>query len=168
MVDRILELPLGWAVAALWVIVMCRANATYWVGCAIAAGTGRSRWAGLLDSAAYARARSMAERWGVLAVPLSFATVGVQTCVQLCAGVTRMPLRLYLPAVCVGCLLWAVIYATVGLAVVAAWFSAGGGWALLGVALVVAAVVLVRRRLTIRAAAAPTCRPERRRPTLAP
>lgn len=167
MVDRILELPLGWAVAALWVIVMCRANATYWIGRGLAAGTGRTRWAGVLESRAYERACSMTERWGVLAVPLSFATVGVQTCVQLWAGVSRMPLRLYLPAVCVGCLLWAVIYATVGLAVVAAWFSAGGGWAVLGVA-VVAAAALVRRRLTIRAAEAPTCRPERRRPTLAP
>ena len=168
MVDRILALPVGWAVAVLWVIVMCRANATYWIGRGLATGTGRTRWAPVLQSAAYERARTMAERWGVLAVPLSFATVGVQTCVQLWAGVSRMPLRLYLPAVCVGCLLWAVIYATVGLAVVAAWISAGGGWAVLGVAVVFAAVVLVRRRLTIRAAAAPTCRPERRHPTLAP
>ena len=168
MVDRILALPVGWAVAVLWVIVMCRANATYWVGRGVATGTGRTRWAGVLGSRAYERACSMTERWGVLAVPLSFATVGVQTCVQLWAGVSRMPLRLYLPAVCVGCLLWAVIYATVGLAVVAAWISAGGGWAVLGVAVVFAAVVLVRRRLTIRAAAAPTCRPERRHPTLAP
>ena len=63
----------------------------------------------------------MAQRWGVLAVPLSFLTIGVQTFVQLSAGVTRMPLRLYLPAVAVGCAMWAAVYATVGLAVFLAW-----------------------------------------------
>lgn len=146
MLDRILALPLGWAFAALWVIVMCRANATYWVGRSIVAGTGRTRFAAVLDSAMYDRARRLTERWGILAVPLSFATVGVQTCVQLWAGVSRMPLRLYLPAVATGCVLWAGIYATVGLAVFAAWVGAGGGWAIAGIVAVAAAVITWRHR----------------------
>ena len=45
---------------------------------------------------------------------LSFFTIGVQTMVNLAAGVTRMPLRRYLPAVAVGCVAWAFIYGTVG------------------------------------------------------
>ena len=117
MIDRILALPWGWAFLFLWVSVMGRANGTYWIGRAVAAGTGRTRWAGVLTSAAYARAQHLAERWGVLAVPLSFLTVGTQSLVQLSAGVSRMPLRLYLPAVSVGCAIWAAIYSTVGLAV---------------------------------------------------
>ena len=38
-------------------------------------------------------------------------TVGVQTFVQISAGVTRMPLRLYLPAVAVGSVVWAKLNA---------------------------------------------------------
>ena len=55
-----------------------------------------------------------------------------------------MPLRLYLPAVMVGSAIWATIYATVGLAVFAAWIGAGGGWAVAAV-VAVAALVLWRR-----------------------
>lgn len=155
MIDRVLELPLGAAVALLWLGVMVRANTTYWIGRGLAAGTVRTRWAGMLDSPMYATAQRMARRWGVLAVPLSFLTVGVQTFVQLSAGVARMPLRLYLPAVAAGCLMWAVAYATVGLAVVATWLEAGGGWALLAGAVALAVVVVARRRLAARVLGSP-------------
>lgn len=145
MVDRLLELPLVWTFASLWVIVMGRANTTYWIGRGMATGTGLTRYAHVLDSPLYLRAQAMAERWGVLAVPLSFLTVGVQTFVQLSAGVTRMPLHLYLPAVAVGCMIWAAIYATVGLAVFVAWLESGGHW-LIPVAAVAVAVLIVWRR----------------------
>jgi len=46
MIDRILALPWGWAFLFLWVSVMGRANGTYWIGRAVAAGTGRTRWPG--------------------------------------------------------------------------------------------------------------------------
>lgn len=46
---------------------------------------------------------------------LSFLVVGVQTMVSLVAGVTRMPLRRYLPAVTIGCVIWAFIYGTGGM-----------------------------------------------------
>lgn len=146
MVDRILDLPLAWAFAALWVIVMARANGTYWLGRGMAAGTGLTRLAHLLDSPLYLRAQAMAQRWGVLAVPLSFLTIGVQTFVQLSAGVTRMPLRLYLPAVAVGCAMWAAVYATVGLAVFLAWFESGGHWVVPVVALGAVVILMARGR----------------------
>lgn len=154
MIDRVLALPWGWAFLFLWVSVMGRANATYWIGRAVAAGTGRTRWAGVLTSAAYARARHLAERWGVLAVPLSFLTVGTQSLVQLSAGVSRMPLRLYLPAVSVGCAIWAALYSTVGLAVFATWMEAGGWWATAVVLALAALVISLRRR---RSATSPVC-----------
>lgn len=153
MIDRILALPWGWAFLFLWVSVMGRANGTYWIGRAVAAGTGRTRWAGVLTSAAYARAQHLAERWGVLAVPLSFLTVGTQSLVQLSAGVSRMPLRLYLPAVSVGCAIWAAIYSTVGLAVFATWMEAGGWWAVAVVVALAALIISLRRR----SASSPVC-----------
>ena len=153
-IDRILALPWEWAFLFLWVSVMGRANGTYWIGRAVAAGTGRTRWASVLSSPAYARAQALAEQWGVLAVPLSFLTVGTQSLVQLSAGVSRMPLRLYLPAVSLGCALWAAIYSTVGLAVFATWVKAGGWWAIAAVVALAAAVIVVRRRYSPSAQAA--------------
>ena len=108
------DAPYAIVVAALWVIVMLRANGTYWLGRGIAAGARRTRAARLLESKHYERGASWLNRWGAPAVSLSFFTIGVQTMVNLAAGVTRMPLRRYLPAVAVGCVAWAFIYGTVG------------------------------------------------------
>lgn len=108
------DAPLLAVITALWFIVMFRANGTYWIGRAIANGAERSRWSGLVESRHYVRARDWLDRWGALAVTVSFLTVGIQTMVNLAAGIGRMPLRRYLPAVAVGCILWAVLYGTVG------------------------------------------------------
>lgn len=150
MMERILELPWVYAFAFLWVVVMCRANGTYWIGRGIAAGTGRTRWAKLLDSPTYGLAQRLAARWGIIVVPLSFLTVGLQSFVQLSAGVSQMPLRRYLPAVSIGCVIWAALYSTVGLAVFYTWVRAGGLWALGGLALLLAIIAFVRSRLRCR------------------
>ena len=110
------QAPFAVVVGALFVIVMLRANATYWLGRLVVAGAGRSRWARVLDSRAYAVGASWLSRWGPPAVALSFLTVGVQTMVNLSAGVVRMPLRRYLPSVAVGSVIWAFMYGTVGFA----------------------------------------------------
>jgi membrane protein DedA with SNARE-associated domain len=60
-------------------------------------------------------------RWGAPVVTVSFLTIGIQTLVNLAAGVMRMPLRRYIPALIVGSILWAVLYATVGFATFAGW-----------------------------------------------
>lgn len=146
--DRLSDLPLGWTLLAFWCLAMTRSNGAYWIGRGIAAGTSMSRFAKLLDSPLYQRAQAMAARWGVLAVPLSFLTVGVQTFVQISAGVTRMPLRRYLPAVALGSAIWALIYGSIGMAVILAWLETGGHWppVLLLLAVVTALVVMHRRR----------------------
>ncbi len=115
----------GWpyplTVATLFVIVMLRAGSTY------ARGPGRPG-----RGAAYAvgplvgvgRVRSGAatvERWGAPVVTASFLTVGLQTLINLAAGVGRMPLRRYVPALVAGSVLWAFLYATVGFVTFAAW-----------------------------------------------
>lgn len=114
--------PLDWNASwpivfgALFCIVMARANATYWAGRAIVMGAERTRASRLLHSRGYHRAQRWLRRWGAGAVTACFLTIGIQTLVNLAAGVTRMPLRQYLPAVVLGCLLWAALYASVGLA----------------------------------------------------
>ena len=106
--------PYPLAVATLFVIVMLRANGTYWVGRGLRSGAGRTRLSRLVESPGYLRAERLVARWGAPVVALCFLTVGVQTMVNLAAGATRMPLRRYLPAVTIGGIIWAFIYATIG------------------------------------------------------
>lgn len=115
----------GWpyplTVIGLFVLVLVRAGATYGIGRAMQAGARRTRLSRWLDSPVFAKARRLLDRWGAPVVSLSFLTVGLQTVVNLAAGVGRMPLRRYVPALVVGSVLWAFLYATVGFATFAAW-----------------------------------------------
>ncbi|EFV92486.1 hypothetical protein ES5_05790 [Dietzia cinnamea P4] len=114
--DRIAEQPFAIAFSTLFVIVMLRANATYWLGRgALRGGRLSERFAHRLEGPTMQRAQRLSARYGVIAVPLSFLTVGVQTAINFSAGFTVMPLRRYLPAVTVGCVLWALLYSTVGM-----------------------------------------------------
>ena len=150
----------GWpypvAVATLFVIVLLRAGGTYALGRGAYAGAGRTRLARLTRTPAFARGQRLVERWGAPVVTLSFLTVGIQTVVNLAAGLGRMPLRRYLPALVVGGLLWAFLYATV-------WSVGLAGWRLVyersplaavvvAVSLLLALVVYVGWQLRRRAA----------------
>ena len=145
------ELTRDWPVWVVFVVLFLgafvRGNVTYWIGRAIRAGGARSRFAPLLERPGMARAERWVRTIGPPAVSLGFLTVGVQTAINLSAGVLRMPQRRWLPAVTVGALLWATLYTTVGLAFVAALLGrVQWWWALLGVGLL-AVVILVSRRL---------------------
>ncbi len=147
--------PFAGVVAALFVIVLLRAQGTFWLGRGIAAGTIRSpagrRLALRLSGPGLSRAVAFLNRFGLVAVPLSFLTVGLQTMVNAAAGLMRMPWPRYTAAMIPGCVAWAFIYATVGMtafyAAVAA--AAGSPW---GVTIVVVlaglvvGIVLHRRR----------------------
>lgn len=150
--DFFLGLPLGWAIAALFSGAMIRSNTTYWLGRGVAAGARRTRWEKYADSPLMRRAEAMTARFGPFAVTLCFLTVGLQTAVIGSSGIARMPLRRFLPAVIVGCLIWAVVYATIGLAAIAAWFALilASPWAAAGAAVAIAVVVLllVKRHAT--------------------
>ncbi|HIZ99310.1 MAG TPA: VTT domain-containing protein [Candidatus Janibacter merdipullorum] len=134
----------------LFVIVMLRANATYWIGRGAAAGTRRWRASEGTPSPAWQRARRLVNRWGPIAVVFCFLTVGIQTAVNATAGVTRMPLRRYLPAVTLGSVIWASVYATAGLAAARAWLAAAArspvAATVVAVLLVVGVVALVVHR----------------------
>ena len=145
------ELTEGWPVWVVFVVLFLgafvRGNATYWVGRAIRSGGARSRFATVLERPGMARAERWVRTVGPPAVALGFLTVGVQTAINISAGVLRMPQRRWLPAVTVGALLWATLYTTVGLAFVAALFGEVEWWWALVAAGVIALVVVVSRRL---------------------
>src|SRR5690606_4932759 len=110
------------------------------------------------ESTSVQRATELVNRWGAWVVALSFLTVGFQTAANAAAGLTAMPARRYLPALAVGGLAWAIIYATVGLVAVAGWFelflvSPAGAVAVLALLVLLVALVLHhRRRMGARAA----------------
>jgi membrane protein DedA with SNARE-associated domain len=147
MLDRLAALPFWQAFAALFVIVMARSNATYWIGRGAVAGWQRYRGA---HGDRTRRAEVLLRSLGPLAVTLSYLTIGIQTAVHLTAGVMRMPLRFYVPAAVVGSAAWAALYATIGLAVVQAWLAAeAGSWwglAVLATLLVLGVATWVVRR----------------------
>ena len=155
--------PMTWdapylvVVAALFVIVMLRANGTYWLGRGMTAGAEHTRLAKLLRSKHYANASRWLNRWCAPAISLSFLTIGIQTVINLAAGVTRMPLRRYLPAVTVGCVMWAFMYGTVGfigwIAVVSLWQRSPGLAVALAAVAVAGVVWSVARRDRVPAAA---------------
>ncbi|MGP0223056.1 DedA family protein [Paenarthrobacter sp. NCHU4564] len=150
--DQIMSLPFGVALAALFAIVMIRVNATYWLGRGAAAGLSHTRFGSSLQRPKAARAQTLIQRWGPYAVVVSFLTVGLQTAVNLAAGAARMPLRRYLPAAIAGSVLWALLYATIGLAAIEAWLAVaaaspvGAAVAAAGLGVLVAGVVVSRRR----------------------
>ena len=97
----------GWpypvAVAALFVVVLLRAGATYALGRAAQEGVRQRPGSPALMAKPRLRPGAGDGRpLGAPVVALSFLTVGIQTLVNLAAGVTRMPLRRYLPALTVG------------------------------------------------------------------
>lgn len=151
------ELPFWWLVLALVVVVFCRAQGTYWSARVAVAGASRARWGRWLDSAAVRRGSALLDRWGLPVISVSFLTVGLQTIVNAAAGVARVPWWRYTVAMLPGCVAWAIVYATVGLAVFWTVVAtvAGSPWGVAAlVALVlasVAAVWTVRRRRRLAA-----------------
>ncbi len=127
MMDSIVSLPFVGAFLILFVIVMLRSNGTYWAGRALAAGGRKTKMQKHLDSPAVVRAEKIIARWGSPAVSVSFLTIGVQTAVNMSAGLGRMPLRRYIPATVVGSIAWACIYATIGIAAFDAALAAAAG-----------------------------------------
>ena len=105
----------------MWGVGIVRTSIVYALGALAAEGGARlDRIRKAMDSPLYRKARRLINRWGVIAVPLCFLTVGLQTAVIITTGFTKMPLRRWVPAMLVGTLMWACIYTTIGFAILAA------------------------------------------------
>lgn len=161
-------LPVGVALACLFVIVLARSHLTYWAGRGVERGArhegaqrrGPSWWRATVDRAARVASTPSARygvrlvhRWGPVAVTLAYVTVGVQTAVFVGAGLVRMPYLRFTLASLPGAAAWSVIWGTVGLGAVwgAVALATGspGGLVALGLASAVVATlvtVAVRRR----------------------
>ena len=124
-------------------VVFCRAGATYLLGRWVRRAGDSSRWADQLSRPLLRRSEQVVARYGAPAVAASFLTVGVQSAVNLSAGLLHMPVRRYLPALAVGALIWAGIYLSVGIALIEAWSSGSTLPAAAAVVAVVAVVVTV-------------------------
>ena len=143
-------------------IVLFRTQVTYWIARLVTRWSldhtrPRRAWVsrvhGWLQSEGTARGLHSVERWGLVAVPLSFLATGTKTVVNAAAGVVAMPFGRYLPAMLVGCAVHATIYATIGWAAWSAALAAATGspW---GIAVIVfaliAAIVAVAVRIRTR------------------
>ncbi|PYG01651.1 membrane protein DedA, SNARE-associated domain [Georgenia satyanarayanai] len=98
------------------------------------------------------RGVELVRRWGLVAVPVAYLTVGVQSMVMAGAGILQVPWPRFTLAQVPGALAWAAIYSTVGFAVWTAALAAAAG-SPAGIAVIVAlaaavvgAVVVHRRR----------------------
>ena len=114
-------LPFEVALLFMWVVGIVRTSIVYALGALAAEGGARlDRIRKAMDSPLYRKARRLINRWGVIAVPLCFLTVGLQTAVIITTGFTKMPLRRWVPAMLLGTFIWACIYTTIGFAILAA------------------------------------------------
>ncbi|KQS96913.1 DedA family protein [Cellulomonas sp. Leaf395] len=164
------SVPLGVAVAGLFVIVMARSHGTYWAGRGVVRGAqvvheqeGAPGWwhatirrlESWTDRRSAQRGLDLVRRWGPIAVTLAFLTVGLQTAIFAAAGLVKMPYLRFAIASIPGALVWASVWATIGFGAVWGAISlfATSPWVLAGVVVlvVVAIVWLVRRRLLRRA-----------------
>ena len=152
MLERIHSLPYPWVFLFFWCLAMMRSHTMYWIGRGITAGTARTRWVSLIESPMYARAQAWSARWGVLAVPMSFLTVGLQSFIQISTGVARMPLHRYAAATAAGAIAWASVYTTIGMAILTAWLTGPTGRLIcLLILTTLALVVVIRRSRVMRA-----------------
>ena len=149
--------PFALVYTFLLVVVLLRAQATYWIGRAVTAGVLRTRWSHHFTGPRVTRAIGSIERWGWPIIPLSFLTIGFQSAVNAGAGVIQMRWPRYTLAMIPGCLMWALVYALGGLAAFqgAARLAARSPWALAAVIVLIAVVATVlvlraRRRRSAR------------------
>lgn len=139
-----------WFFVFLFMVVLLRAQTTYWLARAAASGavlaTGRQGFLGAVarwfDGPVPRKGAAMLDKWGVIVIPLCFLTVGIQTAVNAGAGLVRMRWSTYTIAMIPGCVLWALLYGLGTLAVFAAAIRAvaGSPWGWAGLALIVALI----------------------------
>lgn len=112
------------AIGFMWLVAIVRSSLIYGLGRLAALGGNRfAPLRALMAHSLYRRAQAFVSRWGVLAIPACFLTLGFQTAVILTTGLTQMPLARWLPAMLVGSFIWGLIYATVGLSVIWLWLQ---------------------------------------------
>lgn len=134
--------PFAVTVLVLFLIVLARAQATYWAGRGAMSRALHTALGRRLTGPRMTRAIARLHRWGLPLITVSFVTVGFQTVINAAAGVTRMHWGRYTAAMLPGCVAWALIYATVGIAAFTAWLRLDGAWQWVALAALVVVAAL--------------------------
>lgn len=157
------EGPFPILVVFLAVVVCLRSQGTYWLARLVTEGVIKGsaksenrflqkvrRW---LAGASVRHGVDIVDRWGLIVIPLSFLTIGIQTIIHAGAGVVKLNWLLYTLTAIPGYLAWGFLYATVTLSIIKTGEAAvlGKTWALLATfaVLLITVIFIVRR---IRAA----------------
>jgi membrane protein DedA with SNARE-associated domain len=123
-IDWMLAQPFWAAAALLTAVAAVRSQCTYLLGRGLRRGLVKAQWAQRMAARA-AGAETRLERYGWPAIPLSFLTVGLQTAVNLAAGLVGWRWGRYTLAAVPGWLAWGLAYAAGGLAI---WAGIGVLW----------------------------------------
>lgn len=137
-------------------VVFLRAQATFLLGRAAASGgtklqssTGfAAKIANWFSGPIPRKGAAVLERWGILIIPLSFLTVGLQSAVLAGAGLVQMPWPKFTLAMLPGAAVWAALY---GFGLLALWSAAlaalaGNPWAWVVLAVLAAGLYCILRR----------------------
>ena len=169
--EMLSNFPFWGAWIFMYVLGTLRGQGTYWIGRGASSAATHvgseeehdSKWAQIkawLNSDRTKTGRTLVHKIGVVAVPLSYLTVGLQTAVLAAAGLVRIQWWKFTVAQIPGVIAWATIYSGVGLAgwsAVLAIFTGDGivpaiVFVVL-VAVVIAAIVFVSKSLRKNSAA---------------
>jgi membrane protein DedA with SNARE-associated domain len=118
--DWIRSQPFALAALFLTAVAAVRSQCTYWLGRGVRAGVIRAAWAKRLTSDNASAGVMRLEKWGWPCIPVSFLTVGLQTAVNLSAGLIGWRWPRYTAAAVPGWIAWGCVYAAGGLAAFAA------------------------------------------------
>ncbi|WP_293787090.1 DedA family protein [uncultured Aeromicrobium sp.] len=134
-IEQMQSWPWFWAWTGFFAVAVLRAGGTYLIGRGVTAGVIRWR----PPSERVLAMMDRVGRWGPPAVTLSFLTVGVQTAVNLAAGLMAMPWPRYLLGLVPGAAVWASIWSTIGMAAFLAAVVGlrGEPWVFVGLAAVI-------------------------------
>lgn len=127
MEDMLADFPFWGAWIFMFILGTLRGQGTYWIGRGASSaathvgsdGDADSKWAKVkawLNSDKTKTGRTLVHKIGVVAVPLSYLTVGLQTAVLAAAGLVRIQWWKFTVAQIPGAMAWATIYSGVGLA----------------------------------------------------
>ena len=169
--EMLSNFPFWGAWIFMYILGTLRGQGTYWIGRGASSAATHvgseedhdSKWAKIkawLNSDRTKTGRTLVHKIGVVAVPLSYLTVGLQTAVLAAAGLVRIQWWKFTVAQIPGAIAWATIYSGVGLAgwsAVLAIFTGDGIVPAIVlvvlVAVVIAAIVFISKSLRKNSAA---------------
>lgn len=159
MPDFLDSLPFWLLLTVLSLGAMARGQMVYWLGRVATeqtlrrthpAGGWRERTHRWLSDGGADAGIVVIRRWGLIAIPFSYVTIGLQSMIQAGAGVLRITWWKYTLAQIPGALAWGAIYATFGFVTWNAVGEAAGGNPVAALVLAAVAALLIGGLVLIR------------------